>query len=320
MQIKFFNKLFFVCLFVIAGLTSCKSTQYGYAVKNEQKDIAVKESRNVLDYAALKQQNIPTFASRGASGANRGLPIAGAISLATSAIKKMIAEDRKKYTASYTFATTDLYFYDQLSTESAFDPVGLQFKGFRLVRTYVNKEGDTDTSFTASFVIDSTRSNEIVNNSIFRLKLQDLTIYKTKAKITAGQKNSINMDVEITISSSYVNSMGQLFTDVETGKFYLLLRNAPLDKNSAGYAEYYNKLKGKSLDGKSFIIPRSYGYYIDQNGESKPCYSQGAYAISVKVKESSKDKFVAKMLLDNSSQIIDGVGSSAKKLANSLQK
>jgi len=319
MKFKYLFKNIAIGLVVFALGISCKSTQFGYAVKDEQKDITIREGRDVIDYAALKQQNIQTFASRGA-GANRGLPIAGAISIATDAIKKMIAEDRKKYTADYSFATTDLYFYDQLSTESAFDPVGLQFKGFRLVRSFVNKEGQTDTAFIASFVIDSSRSNEIISNSIFRLKLQDLTLYKTKAKITAGQKNAINMDIEITFSTSYVNSMGQLFTDVETGKFYLLLRDAPLDKNSEGFTAYYDQLKGKNLDGKSFIIPRSFGYYVDQDGQTKPCYSQGSYAISIKVKESSKDKFVAKILLDNSSQIVDGVGENAVKLVNSLQK
>jgi hypothetical protein len=319
MKTLFLSNFVTAVFFVLVLGVSCKSTQFGYSVKDEQKDITIREGSDVIDYASLKQQSIQTFASRGA-GANRGIPIAGAVSLATGAIKKMIAEDRKKYTADYSFATTNLYFYDQLSTESAFDPVGLQFKGFRLVRSFVNKEGQTDTAFIASFVIDASRSNEIINNSIFRLKLQDLTLHKTKAKITAGQKNAINMDIEITFSTSYVNSMGQLFTDVETGKFYLLLRDAPLDKGSEGFTAYYDKLKGKNLDGKSFIIPRSFGYYVDQDGQTKPCYSQGGYAISIKVKESSKDKFIAKMLLDNSSQIVDGVGENAVKLVNGLQK
>ena len=312
MKYKFFDSRLALYFFVVLTGFSCSSTKYGYAVADEKKDITISESHNVLDYKALRQQEIPSFASRGA--ANRGFPVAGAISLATSAIKKMIADDRKKYSADYSFAIHDLYFYDQLSSENAFDPVGLQFKGFRLVRTYVNGEGKTDTAFTAAFVIDSSRSNEIINNSIFRLKLENLNIYKTKAKITAGQQNWINMDIEITFSTSYVNSMGQLFNDAETGKFYLELRKAPLDNNGEGYQEYYNKLKGKVLDGKSFIIPRSYGYYLDQNGESKPCFSQGAYSISVKVKECTKDKFVTKLLLDNSSQIIEGIGNQATKL------
>ena len=300
--------------FVLFTGISCTSTQYGHTVKDEKKNITVLESHNVIDYSALKQQEIPSFASRGAAGANRGLPIAGAISLATNAIKKMIADDRKKYSADYSFALKDLYFYDQLSNENAFDPVGMQFKGFRLVRTYVNKEGNVDTAFTASFVIDASRSNEIINNSIFRLKLQDLNIYKTKAKITAGQQNWINMDLLITFTTSYVNSAGQMFTDAETGKFYLELRKAPLDKNSSGYEEYYNKLKGKILDGKSFIIPRSSGYYLDQNGESKACFSQGAYSINVKVKECTKDRFITKLILDNSNQIIEGISNEAKHL------
>ena len=189
-----------------------------------------------------------------------------------------------------------------------------------MVRTYVNDEGKTDTAFVARFVIDSSRSNEIINNSIFRLKVQDLAIYKTKAKITSGQKNSINMDIEITFSTSYVNNIGQLFNNTETGKFYLTLRDAPLDKNTAHYKSFYDGLKGELLDGKSFIIPRSYGYFINADGESKPCYSQGAYSIQVKVKESTKDKFITKMLIDNSSQIIDGVGGSAVKLVNAPKK
>lgn len=300
-----------ISLFFVLAITgvSCSSTQYGFTVKEEKKNITVAESHSVIDYASLKQQAIPSFASRGISG--RGLPVAGAISLATNAIKKMIADDRKKYTAEYSFAVKDLYFYDQLSAENPFDPVGLQFQGFHLVRTYVNSEGVTDTAFTATFVIDASRSNEIINNSIFRLKLQDLHIYKTKAKITAAQNNWINMDLEIAFTTSYVNNIGQMFTDAETGKFYLELRKAPLDKNSPGFDAYYDKLKGKLLDGKSFIIPRSFGYSLDENGQSKPSFSQGAYSISVKVKECTKDRFVTKLILDNSNKIIDVLGSKA---------
>lgn len=51
-----------------------------------------------------------------------------------------------------------------------------------------------------------------------------------------------------------------------------------------------------------------------------PCFSQGACAITVKVNESSKDKFVAKMLFDNSSRIIDGVGGTTAKLVRGVQK
>lgn len=300
---------------LIILIAACKSTEYGYAIKDEDAKMKVQENPNAINYLALKKQDIPTMADR-ASSLSRGLPITplvgGAVSLATSAIKQMIANDRKKYIADYSFALTELYFYDQLSTESCFDPVGMQFNGFTLVRTFTNKNGATDTAFKADFALDTTKPNEIINNSIFRLKLKDLKLNYTKAKITSGQKSNINMDIEITFLTSYVNDRGQLFDKVELGKFYLNLRNAPLDKNIEGYASYYNNLKGQPVEGKSFIVPRSFGYYINGENESARCFSQGAYSIEVKVRESSKDKFVTKILVDNSGKIIDALGDKVK--------
>lgn len=295
----------------------CKSTEFGYAVKDERTRMKVQENPNAINYLALKKQEIPSLADRASSlSTGRGFPITplvgGAVSLATNAIKQMIANDRKKYIADYSFALTELYFYDQLSTESCFDPVGMQFSGFTLIRTFVNKEGHTDTAFRAQFSLDTTKQNEIINNSIFRLKLKDLELKYTKAKITSGQKNAINMDIEITFLSSYVNNIGQLFDNIELGKFYLTLRNAPLDKNAENYTSYYSGLKGQAVEGRSFIVPRSFGYYINEENESKKCFSQGAYSIRVKVKESSKDKFVTKILVDNSGKIIDALGDKAK--------
>lgn len=305
------------CLSVLffLALSSCRSTEFGYAVKGEKARIRIEEKANAINYAALKKQEIPTLADR-ASGQARGIPVTpllgGAVSLATNAIKQMIANDRKKYIADYDFAMNDLYFYDQLSTESCFDPVGMQFNGFTLVRTFVNKNGETDTALIAKFVLDTTKPNEIINNSIFRLRLADFQLRYTKAKITSGQKNAINMDFEISFVSSYVNEQGVLFDKMELGRFYMILRGAPLDRNSTEYAEYYNKLKNTPLEGKSFIVPRSFGYYINGENEAARCFSQGAYSIKVKVKESSKDKFVTKVLVDNSSRIIDVLGDKAR--------
>ena len=225
----------------------------------------------------------------------------------------MIAKDREKYVAKYNFALTDLYFYDQLSNESVFDPVGLQFSGFTLVRTFTNKTGIPDTAFIARFDLDTTSTNEIINNSIFRLKFKDLKLFYSKAKMTAAHKNTINMDIEISFRTNYVNGDGQLFDNVELGKFYLLLRNAPMDKNSEGYDNYYEKLKGKPVDGRSFIVPRSFGYHKTDVGTVEKSYSQGAYSITAKVTETAKYKFVTEILVDNSSNIIDMLGKEAKK-------
>ena len=257
--------------FIIITCTGCKTTGYGNALKNETADMEVKEKSDAISYASIKRQQIPSFTDR--ATASRGLfgpLLGGAVSLATNAVKKMIAKDRARYSATYSFGLTDLYFYDQLSTESVFDPVGMQFSGFILTRTFTNSQHQTDTAFIARFELDTSSANEIINNSIFRLKLTDLQIRYSKVKMTRAQKNCINMDLEITFNTSYVNELGQLFDNVELGKFYLLLRDAPMDKTSPLFTPYYDSLKGTRVDGRSFIVPRSFGYYKDVTGILQP--------------------------------------------------
>jgi len=296
----------------ISMLAACKTSKYSSVNKNDDAVMEVQQDSNYIAFNKLKQQEVPTLANRdrGRSAALVGL----AFTAGSSAVKKMIANDKKKYTADYDFALTDLYFYDQLSTESAFDPVGMKFKGFKVIRLLENKDGSTDTAMIAEFELDTTnnRAYEIINNSIFRLRLKSLVINSTRAKLTAGQQKKINMDFDITFSTSYVNEQGQLFDNVTLGKFYYFVRNAPIDKADPGYSAYYAKHAGKAVDGKSFIVPRSFGYHIIGPSQTERSWSQGAYSISVHVKESTKDKFVTKLLMDNSDKIIDMIGDKAK--------
>ena len=208
--------LFFICLLY----TGCVGSKAGSVKNGEQLNMTIKEKKDVVNFNALKEQPTESLADRGKAKA-RGIglsPVTGmVISLATNAIKNVIANEKKKYTASYEFALTDLYFYDQLSNESAFDPVGIQFSGFKIVRTFINSKGETDTAFTASFSLDKTNVYEILNNSVFRLKLDDIKVNYAKAKIAAGGKKEVNMDIEIGIYSSYVNRDAVLFDNVNLG-------------------------------------------------------------------------------------------------------
>lgn len=306
--------LFFICLLY----TGCVGSKAGSVKNGEQLNMTIKEKKDVVNFNALKEQPTESLADRGKAKA-RGIglsPVTGmVISLATNAIKNVIANEKKKYTASYEFALTDLYFYDQLSNESAFDPVGIQFSGFKIVRTFINSKGETDTAFTASFSLDKTNVYEILNNSVFRLKLDDIKVNYAKAKIAAGGKKEVNMDIEIGIYSSYVNRDAVLFDNVNLGKFYLFLRNAPLDSNAPDYVFYYDKLKGTSLTGRSFIVPRSFGYHIEEK-QPTAGYSQGAYSIVVKVKESTKNIFVTKVIAENSDIFIDAYKDKTLKFIN----
>jgi hypothetical protein len=291
----------------------CAGSKYGSA--GDQKEavvVKIAEKPDVINYAVLARQDVPSLASRG--GGNRGAIsglAGGALSLATNAIKQMIAKDKAKYTASYSQALTDLYFYDQLSTQSPFDPIGMQFNGFKLVRTFEH-DGRTDTALSAEFELDTDKPLEILNNSIFRLKCKSFQLNYAKAKVANNGKKTLNMDFEIIFTTSYVNADGILFKNLELGRFYFTLREAPLETTDPNYASFYSKQVGRLLDGKSFIVPRSYGYHIVSSNVTEPSFSQGAYDIHINVSESSRNSFVNQLLIDNSGKMIDLAAEKAK--------
>jgi hypothetical protein len=303
-------------------LYSCVASEVGSAIKDENVNMKIKEQRNIIDPTRLPSQLPLSMGERALAerGERRGLlsPVAGSmVSLATNAIKKVIANDRKKYTAAYSVGLTDLYFYDQLSNEGPFDPVGMQFSGFRLIRTFVNKSDNVDTALKAEFILDTSNISETINNSVFRLRLKSFDLRYAKAKVGSSQEKKLNMDFEITFMTSYVNDQGNLYDSVVLGKFYLFLRDAPLDKKEQGYAAYYEKMQDSLLSGKSFIIPRSFGHHREPDGQMKPGFSQGAYSIKVSVKESSKNNFVTQLVFENANLMIDAGGNQIKtKLKN----
>ena len=319
-------------------LSACVGSKYSDKAKSSQANLSIFEKRDVIDFEAMSKQTVPsTLAMRdeALNGKNRGLDaaslIGGAVSLATQGVKLMIEMDKKKYTASYSNSLNNLYFYDQLSVKSPFDPMGIQFNGFTLLRTFKNRKGILDTAMYAIFEIDTSSAYQIINNSYFRIKLKDIYVKYAQAKVPSSRwylpwtlyekKNDdkLNMDFEIVFKTSYVNKNSDLFTDVTLGKFYLTLRDVPLNPKDKNYAKFYEENKDKPLDGKCFIVPRSYGYYYNDKGMLQECFSQGEYNILVNVKESGKDKFVTKILQDNSNMIIDEVGKKiieeGKKLA-----
>ncbi len=308
-------------IIIIFFLHGCVAADVGSAVKEESLAMRIKEQRNIIHPESVPPQEALTMTERALveRGERRGLlaPLAGnMVSLATNAVKKMIANDQKKYLASYDFGLTDLYFYDQLSSEGPFDPVGMQFGGFRLIRTFESKTSKTDTALIADFTIDTNNLSEIINNSRFRLRLRNLDLRYAKAKVQEGKTKQLNMDMEITFMTSYVSADGRLFDSVTLGKFYFLLREAPLDTAHSNYQTFYASLKDSLLIGRSFIVPRSFGYHRGPDGEIKPGYSQGAYSIKVKVRETSKNSFVTKLVFDNANTMIDAGRDQLKSTIN----
>lgn len=300
----FMNKKYTVIILsfsIILAVTGCIGSKLGSARKNEKVIMSAPPKRDVINFALLKkQQEQPlTLAGRG-ENKPRGLETAYAgtlVSLGVSAVKQVIANENKKYIAQWKQGLNDLYFYDQPSSEGPFDPTGMQFNGFNITRTF-RDHNNTVTALSADFEVDkdSVPSNEIINDAIFRLKLKRIKVNFSKAKVPVG-RDTINIDFDISFITSYISKDGQMFKDVELGRFSLNLRKAPLDSTSVGYKEYYDKLKNIRLDGKCFIVPRSYGHYKTPDNGVISLYNQGMFSIAVNVKECSKNTFVNEMLI-----------------------
>lgn len=305
-------------------LSACVGSRYSNKRKGESVSMKIIEEPNHLRLYELKTQQIPDLSMRAASA--RGFGVGDAVSLAILGVNKLIELDKSQFTATYGQSLNELYFYDQISNTGHFDPTGLQFKGFEITRKVKVNKMDT-TAFVASFEMDPTNKYEILNNSVFRLRIKDLHLVYSKAKAsttkwyvpwTWGNKkidDKMNMDLEIRLFTSYVTTDGILHDNALIGAFSLNLRDMPMNPEAPGYQEYYDKLKGQRLGGYSFLIPRSAGYAFDDDRMLQQVYSQGNYRIEVSVKETGKEKFIKTKLAENSTQIIkEGSGQLIKMM------
>ena len=307
---------------LLQTFSSCTVSKFSNKTKEEDLAVTITEDEQYLASA-----NSESPLGRGPRG--RGVitvaMIAKVASIGAEAVKKVIDKEKKKYTAEYSEGLSGLYFYSHLSEKNAWDPEGIQLRDFTLLRTFENKSGKTDTAIMITFTIDTSRSYEIYNNAVFRLKVKDIMIRYARAKVptqrwyfpwTYLQKkknDKLDMDVEIEFTTSYNTEQGNFNHNMSLGKCWLFVRDAPLRKQDPGYNRYYDSLAGVQLDGYSFIVPRSYGHYFN-GSEFMPCYSQGNYNITIRVSESGQSKFVDKLIMDNSGAAIDALVKQANKL------
>lgn len=299
-------------IFGVLMLTGCfADSRYNYKKKSEKQELFPRTQSELLmqkfDRSALSQ--IPTFnermeKSRGA----RGLiaPFSGdLISYGTTALKTVITNQQNKFTAVSKFSKTDLYFYDQPSSSGPFDPAGMQFTGFDLVRTIEGKDGNLDTAFIASFELDTSKATEILNNSVFNLKLKDFRLKYVKPKVGLSGSRKISVEFDISFITSYVNDKGNIFDSVVLGRFHLLLKDISINMNDSNYGRFVKKPNEKEpeLTGKSFVVPRSFGYFkVGDNLVTG--YNQGSYSILATVKESTRPSFATRLIIQNGSSVI----------------
>ena len=312
------QKLVFISAILIS-VSSCASYQYSNKTEQETVSMSIHENPTMLDLRTLETQEIPEYSSRSSI-------FGQAASLAFSGIKYMIDKEKKKYTASYKSSKQHLYFYSNISDKGAFDPSFMQFEGFDITRTFQNEKGQLDTALYISFAVDQDNLHEIINNSIFRLKVEEFQMNYSKVKIPASkwytpwtwflkERNTVNLQFEIDINASWVTEGGSIYDNQNIGKFYLSLFNIPLEKGSKEYEQYIAEQIGRQLAGYSFLVPRSHGYYRDNNYELKQCHGQGKYNITATITEAGKNHFVQKVVHDKSDEILKTIkGSVMKKI------
>jgi hypothetical protein len=258
---------------------------------------------NTIDPLARRLQKAGT--SRGAAGGLIAALATNLIGGAVTAISTIVANEQSKYTAISKFALAGAYFYDQPSVDGPFDPVGMQFKGFDVVRTVTGNDGRLDTAFIARFALDTSSPEEILYNSIFGLKMTEFREKYIKPKVSsANRKKNMSVDFDISFVASFINEDGNPVDNLVLGKFHKLVSGISLDMQKDNFGKSPDK--DSSVDGKSFIVPRSYAYVVNGTKVEKG-FNRGLYSILVTVKESTNPTYATKMIVENGNIIVKTV-------------
>ena len=183
-------------------------------------------------------------------------------------------------------------FYKQTSFDGAMDPKGMRFDGIGCLR----KE-NKDTVFYISCHIDRSKINRIINHSKFELVLDTLIISPTHSNLPNSsldipfsfeERKNFTLSMNIKLLSSWMNEIVQLQKNQELGEFSI---NIPVDQSvldNKGYLHYVrnaNDAPAYKVLGESFIVPRSYMGYRDENDNYKNSWGTGEYKLDITLKE-----------------------------------
>lgn len=183
-------------------------------------------------------------------------------------------------------------FYKQTSFDGAMDPKGMRFDGIGCLR----KE-NKDTVFYISCHIDRSKINRIINHSKFELVLDTLIISPTHSNLPNSsldipfsfeERKNFTLSMNIKLLSSWMNEIVQLQKNQELGEFSI---NIPVDQSvldNKGYLRYVrnaNDAPAYKVLGESFIVPRSYMGYRDENDNYKNSWGTGEYKLDITLKE-----------------------------------
>jgi hypothetical protein len=184
-------------------------------------------------------------------------------------------------------------FYSAPSFDGPMDPAGMNFSGIGCLRTV---EGDT--VFYVSCRIDPSKIDRIINHSKFELSLDTLIIdpyhcnlpnSNFDTEFSFERRQNLQMTIEIRIVSSWINELTQLQKNQELGAFVI---SVPVnqrdldDRDKLRYVRTGDKPAKYKIAGESFIVPRSYMGFRDEENNYKNSWGTGDYKIELSLKES----------------------------------
>jgi hypothetical protein len=183
-------------------------------------------------------------------------------------------------------------FYNDTTNMGALDPMGMSFDGIGCMRM----EG-RDTVFFISCHINRAKLDRIVKHSKFELVLDSLIVSPYHSKLPNSQlpinfsfveRKNFNLSMNIKISSSWFTENIELHDNMPLGEFTITI---PVDKDSLdekGYLRYArskNEESAYEVVGESFIVPRSYMGYRDENKKFHNVWGTGQYKLDITLSE-----------------------------------
>lgn len=183
-------------------------------------------------------------------------------------------------------------FYSKPSSAGALDPMDMNFDGIGCLRM----EG-ADTVFFVSCHVDRRKLDRIVNHSKFELVLDTLIISPIHSNLpntslplpfSFKERTNYIFEMGIKITSSWFTDAIELHSDAPLGEFKINIPVSESDVDSTGFLRYVRTGDDDVkyvVVGESFIVPRSYMGYRDNQGRFKNIWGTGQYKLEVTLAE-----------------------------------
>jgi hypothetical protein len=297
------NRILFIALFIVVATSfSSLFAQNKKAKPKEKIELEIIHDAKLADDIKLAQEqlmNEERFLGTLITLGNiaYSMIVGTAVDASANLLKQAIDKSNAKYKAEWLASVSKDFFYNDVSCKGSLDPSGMQFGGFKASRILQNPDNKEklDTAFYFSARIKDVKN--IVKTSRFTLELDTLLIDLSKTKAKLPKRKTFNLNVEIKITSSWVNDATQYYNNQEMGVFTIDLKNIKYDPANPIYIVTSNDSTRK-LSGSCFIIPRStYGKIID--GNYTRCYGMGEYAMTITIKEQTNYKNIVKDFFDD---------------------